>query len=82
MSSSEDSKYLASLQEDVADLQKRVLALERSSGNISESSRDALKESIKSFMLKHFNISFVRDDIEADVYDALVDGIFDLVPGL
>lgn len=35
-----------------------------------------VREHIKTFMLKHYNISFINDDLEGEVYDFLIDGIF------
>jgi len=38
-----------------------------------------LKEEIKTFMLKNFNIAFIDDKIEANIYDLFLDELFSIL---
>lgn len=44
----------------------KLEALEKASGK-----KDVLKDEFREYMLSHFNISWISDDIEGDVYDTL-----------
>lgn len=42
-------------------------------------SRDEIKEKVVDFMMKNYNISFIDDTIEENVYETLIDLIFSFV---
>ena len=53
--------------------------LEAGAGSLAPTSvSERAKIQFKSYMLEHFNISWINDDIEEDIYDVL----FDLVANL
>ena len=41
--------------------------------NVSKSEK--IKEDIIAYMMKNYNIKWIRDDIEQDIYEALLGGI-------
>ena len=38
-----------------------------------------LKERVKNFMLENFNIRWLNDEVEGDIYEYLIDGIMGIL---
>lgn len=43
---------------------------------------EEIKEEIINFMLKNYNITWLNDEIEKDIYEALMDGIAAIIDKL
>lgn len=56
---------------------KNSLAINNTSTLIKYEQR--IKNEVKSFMLKNYNISFIRDDIEENIYDIFFDELFSIL---
>lgn len=50
---------------------KLDLILSKLDGMSQKTDMEVAKEEFKKFMLKNFNISWINDDIEGDIYDSL-----------
>lgn len=67
-------KYMELIERNIAALEK--LENRKSLADLLQDKEDELSESIKTYMLEHFNLSFVNDELEGEVYDFLLKGIF------
>jgi hypothetical protein len=43
------------------------------------SNSDDIKERVKNFMLENFNIRWLNDEVEADIYEYLIEGILGIL---
>jgi hypothetical protein len=43
------------------------------------SNSDDIKERVKNFMLENFNIRWLNDEVEGDIYEYLIEGILGIL---
>ena len=55
------------------------LFLSKDSPNPLNAIEDEVKEEVKKLLLENFNISFIDDKLEGEIYDSVIDGVFSII---
>lgn len=51
----------------------------KSSSNPLLDIENQVKQEVKNLLLENYNISFIDDQVEGEIYDSVIDGVFSII---
>ncbi len=73
---------MSNLDADIAEIKKDVAEIKKllqEGASFDQKKKHEFATSVRDYMLKHVNISFIDDKIEGDVYEFVADRIWDMM---